>query len=116
MNLLSNAVKFTPEDGLVTLSIQQMSQDDKEVYLQFTVRDSGIGMSEEYLSRLFTPFEQESATTAQKYGGTGLGLSITNNLVTMMGGKIQVTSKQNEGSTFTVTMHFGKRRIIELQN
>lgn len=110
MNLLSNAVKFTPKDGLVTLTVRQMNPDDdkNQVYVQFRVSDTGIGMSQEYLSRLFQPFEQESATTAQKYGGSGLGLSITNNLIHMMGGNITVDSEQNKGTTFTVTMHFGK--------
>ncbi len=112
MNLLSNAVKFTPEDGSVTLHITQLNPEDahNEVYVQFIVRDTGIGMSEEYMSRLFQPFEQEDASTAKKYGGSGLGLSITNNLVHMMGGNIQVDSKQNEGTTFTVTMHFEKAK------
>lgn len=112
MNLLSNAVKFTPKDGQVILQVSQMdpeTENDK-VYIQFAVRDNGIGMSEEYLSRLFQPFEQESAVTAQKYGGSGLGLSITKNLIYMMGGTIKVESKQNKGTTFTVTMHFEKSK------
>ena len=110
MNLLSNAVKFTPVDGLVTLGIDQLRQDEKQVYIRFSVSDTGIGMSEEYMSRLFQPFEQESAATAQKYGGTGLGLSITHNLVEMMGGTMAVQSRQGEGSTFTVTMHFDRAK------
>lgn len=120
MNLLSNAVKFTPENGTISLKVAQMNPDreSKEVYIQFSVADTGIGMSEEYMSRLFKPFEQENATTARKYGGSGLGLSITNNLVQMMGGKIEVNSKINEGTTFTVTMHFDKakdHKAIELR-
>lgn len=107
MNLLSNAVKFTPEQGTVELKVEQLRKDDQRVYMKFTVRDTGIGMSEEYMSRIFHPFEQEYAGTAKKYGGSGLGLSITNNLVQMMGGHIDVASKQNEGTTFEVTMFFG---------
>ena len=80
MNLLSNAVKFTPEKGSVILEIFQLDKNDRQVTLQFKVRDTGIGMSEEYLARMFQPFEQENAGTAQKYGGTGLGLSISKNM------------------------------------
>ena len=107
MNLLSNAVKFTPEKGSVILDVFQLEKNDKQVMLQFKVRDTGIGMSEEYLARMFKPFEQESAGTAQKYGGTGLGLSISKNLTSLMNGTIEVESKLNEGTTFTVTLPFG---------
>ena len=105
MNLMSNAVKFTSA-GSVSLAVAQTAQTDKQVYIRFVVQDTGIGMSEEYLSRLFSPFEQESAQTARKFGGTGLGMSITLNLVNLMGGKIDVTSKQGEGSKFSVTLPF----------
>ncbi len=108
MNLLSNAVKFTPEKGRVTLHVEQLREDDSKVYMRFSVTDTGIGMSKEYMSRIFKPFEQENAGTARKFGGSGLGLSITNNLVHMMGGKIDVSSIPDEGTTFTVTMFFGK--------
>ena len=106
MNLLSNAVKFTPKDGDVTLSVTQLNSDAQKVYLRFAVTDTGIGMSEEYQKKLFEPFEQESAKTAQKYGGSGLGLSITYNLIHMMGGSIDVNSTQGEGSTFSVSLGF----------
>lgn len=111
MNLLSNAVKFTPEQGMVRLSVHQFDEDEKKVFLKFIVKDTGIGMSKEYLSRIFQPFEQENAGTAKKYGGSGLGLSITNNLVRMMGGNITVESEQNQGTTFTVTMYFDKTKV-----
>ena len=106
MNLLSNAVKFTPEDGTVQLKVEQLRKDDQKVYMKFTVQDTGIGMSKEYMSRIFHPFEQENAGTAKKFGGSGLGLSITSNLVQMMGGKIDVQSEPGEGTTFEVTMFF----------
>ncbi len=106
MNLLSNAVKFTPEDGKITFIIRQLNEDEHKLYIQFEVSDTGIGMSEEYMARIFTPFEQETAGTARRFGGSGLGLSITHNLVTMMNGTITVKSKQNVGSTFTMTMCF----------
>ena len=107
MNLMSNAVKFTSR-GSVSLAVTQTAQTEQQVYIRFIVQDTGIGMSEEYLSRLFAPFEQESADTSRKYGGTGLGMSITLNLVNLMGGSIDVQSKQGEGSAFTVTIPFGR--------
>lgn len=110
MNLLSNAVKFTPEKGSVGLLIQQVNEDENRVYLKFIVSDTGIGMSKEYMTHMFQPFEQETALTARKYGGSGLGLSITNNLVSMMGGTIKVESEQNKGTTFEVTLHFEKTK------
>lgn len=110
MNLLSNAVKFTQENGRITLTVTQINATDTQVFIKFEVRDTGIGMSQEYLNRLFKPFEQESAATAQKYGGTGLGLSITKNLVSMMRGSIDVKSKQNEGTTFVVSLCFTRAK------
>ncbi|MDD3411107.1 MAG: response regulator [Eubacteriales bacterium] len=108
LNLLSNAVKFTPEGGEVKLLIEQAGVHEDKVHLRFTVSDTGIGMSKEYMSRLFQPFEQESAATARSFGGTGLGLSICNNLVKLMGGAIEVQSEQGKGTTFVVTMAFGR--------
>lgn len=106
LNLLSNAVKFTSEGGEVRLDIKQIGIHEGKVHLQFKVSDSGIGMSQEYLGRLFKPFEQESASTARVYGGTGLGLSICYNLVKMMGGNISVASEQGKGTVFTVMLAF----------
>lgn len=106
MNLLSNAVKFTPAGGNVIFKITQKNLAGKKVYLQIEVRDTGIGMSEEYKKRLFRPFEQQDALTAQKFGGTGLGLSITKNLVTMMAGTIDVESEEGKGTAFTVNLSF----------
>lgn len=106
MNLLSNAVKFTPAGGMVSLKIQEDSLDAKHVMVRFQVKDTGIGMSEAYLERIFTPFEQENAKTAKEFGGTGLGLSITKNLIDMMGGSIEVSSKLQQGSTFVVSLPF----------
>lgn len=106
INLLSNALKFTPSGGTIRLEIQQIQKKYGRVVLRFTVSDTGIGMSKEFMSRLFLPFEQESAATGQKYGGTGLGLSITKNLVTLMGGTISVKSELETGSTFMVELDF----------
>ena len=115
MNLLSNAIKFTPENGTVTLDMEQLQTVGDKIYLSFGVKDTGIGMSEEYMSRLFQPFEQESADTAQRFGGSGLGLSITKNLIDMMGGTIKVDSRQNEGTCFRVTLYFDKSERNETE-
>ncbi len=107
MNLLSNAIKFTPEAGCIKLTIVESGHSHDKVWFRFSVSDTGCGMSEDMLSRLFQPFEQESAATARKHGGSGLGLSITKDLVEMMGGSIHVESVVGEGSTFTVDLPFG---------
>ena len=105
-NLLSNALKFTPEHGLIKLEVRQLWKKGNTVRLRFTVSDTGIGMSEEFKSRLFQPFEQADQSIAQKYGGTGLGLSITKNLVSLMGGVLLVESKVNQGSSFMAELNF----------
>ncbi len=114
MNLMSNAVKFTSKGG-VGLKVVQTALTASQVYIRFIVKDSGIGMSEEYLGRLFEPFEQESAQTSRKYGGTGLGMSITLSLVNLMGGNIDVESTPGAGSTFTVTLPFERTENISAE-
>ncbi len=106
LNLLSNAVKFTPQGGNVRLEVRQVAVRHGKVRLRFTVSDTGVGMKPEFLKRLYLPFEQADAKTAQRYGGTGLGMAITKNLVTLLGGTIQVSSKVNEGTTFQVELPF----------
>lgn len=106
LNLISNAYKFTPEGGRVTVTATELSQQGEKIYYKFTVADTGEGMSEEMLGRLFEPFEQEMAETAQKHGGSGLGLSIAKNLVELMGGSISCQSKKGEGTVFTVSIPF----------
>lgn len=107
LNLLSNAVKFTPAGGKIQLSITQRAIREGKVYFECQVADTGCGMDEDMISRLFKPFEQENATIAQKHGGSGLGLSIAKNLVEMMHGTIKVESKKDVGTTFTVNLPFG---------
>lgn len=104
LNLLSNAYKFTPQDGSITLKITQTEKRDDMVFMRFEVIDTGCGISQELMSRLFMPFEQNSAETARKYGGSGLGLSITKNLVDLLHGVISVYSLEGAGTTFTVDM------------
>lgn len=101
LNLLSNAVKFTPDGGHVLLSIRQRPVREGKVHMTFTVKDTGIGMDEAFLNRVFEPFEQ-GENIAGKYGGSGLGLAITKNMIGLMGGDISVQSKQGEGTTFSV--------------
>ena len=100
MNLLSNAVKFTKAGGAVGLSVRDLGGDEKETRCQIVVADTGVGMSEAFQKKLYTPFEQDS--NAQ--GGTGLGLSIAQKLVGLMGGVIECQSRLNAGTTFTVTL------------
>lgn len=113
MNLLSNAVKFTPKNGTITFEASPKKEDEDKIFVKFRVSDTGIGMSKEYQERLFQPFEQESAKTAQEYGGSGLGLSITLNLIKMMGGSIDVESEQNHGTTFIVSLCFERSAQAE---
>lgn len=104
INILGNAVKFTPEGGNISLDIQRIAQFDDRSTLQFTIRDNGIGMSEDFLPHIFDTFTQEDATSTNKYGSSGLGLAITKNIIEMMNGTIQVESKKGEGTTFTVSV------------
>ena len=101
INFLSNAVKFTKE-GEVTVTFRQMMLRDGKADLMIRVHDTGIGMSSEFINRIFRPFEQESVDTSHQYGGTGLGMAITDQLVRLMGGEIVVESIPGKGSDFTV--------------
>lgn len=102
-NLMSNAIKFT-EHGEVKLSITHAGVAPSGLFLRIAISDSGIGMSQDQLEKLFQPFTQADASITRKYGGTGLGLSITKNLVEIMSGSIEVTSILGEGSCFTVVL------------
>lgn len=107
LNILSNALKFTPEGGRIQFTIRQMSRGDKDAWLRFTVSDTGIGMSKVFQKHLFESFEQENPNISIKYGGTGLGLAICKNLVTLMGGSINVHSIEGVGSEFCVDVKLG---------
>jgi signal transduction histidine kinase len=102
LNLLSNAAKFT-EQGTITLAVSGHTAEDG-AWLSFSVADTGIGMTEAQLSRLFEPFGQAEATTQARYGGTGLGLALSREYCRLMGGDITVTSAPGEGSRFTITL------------
>lgn len=107
LNLLSNALKFTPKEGRIQLEIRQLQRTDTKVRLRFTVSDTGIGMSKEFLKNIFLPFEQENNGLSPRTGGTGLGMAITKNLVTLMDGTISVKSEPQKGTVFETELEFG---------
>ncbi|MCR5078994.1 MAG: response regulator [Bacilli bacterium] len=109
LNLLSNSVKYTNDGGHIELSVtQQECEDPNQVKTIFTVKDNGIGMSKEFVEKVFSAFEREDSKRVDKTQGTGLGMAITKYLVEMMGGTIEVRSELDVGSTFVVTLTFEK--------
>jgi two-component system, sensor histidine kinase and response regulator len=106
LNLTSNAIKFT-DKGQVLVSVRELRREGRCAWIEFTVRDTGIGMSAGQTARLFESFSQADASTTRKYGGTGLGLSISKRLVSMMGGAIEVESEPGAGSTFRFSVPLG---------
>jgi len=109
INLCNNAVKFT-EQGEIVISTKLVEKQDEWVMLQFSVRDTGVGLTEEQKGKLFQAFSQADMSTTRKYGGTGLGLTICKRLVNMMGGEIWVESEAGKGSEFIFTAKFGMAR------
>jgi PAS domain S-box-containing protein len=107
LNLVSNAVKFTSE-GKITVSVMILNEDQENVTIEFSVSDTGIGISEEKLETVFEVFQQASSGTSRLYGGTGLGLAIVKQLVEPQGGSIHVKSKIGEGTTFSFILPFQK--------
>ncbi len=104
VNLLSNAFKFTDAHGRIDLAVRKLAGRGRTNVLEFTVTDTGIGISPKDLSRVFNVFEQESSELANQYGGSGLGLSISKSLAELMGGTITARSEKGEGSSFTVVI------------
>ena len=113
-NIMSNAIKFTRENGKISLRMEQAPYD-REGYSLYVFRfsDNGIGMSEEFQKVIFQPFERAATSTVSKTEGTGLGMSITKSIVDLMGGSISVTSRLNEGTTFTVRLPMQKEQQKE---
>ena len=104
INILGNAVKFTPEGGSVELTVERTAQFEGQSSLRFTISDTGIGMSPEFIPHIFDTFAQEDSSTTTRYGSSGLGLAITKSIVEMMNGNISVESEKGKGSTFTVSV------------
>lgn len=104
INFLSNAVKFTKR-GEVIVTFRQMMIHENTVDIMIRVHDTGIGMSPEFINKVFRPFEQEGVDKSTEYGGTGLGMAITDNLVKIMGGEIVVESTKGKGTDFSVFFH-----------
>lgn len=112
INFLSNAVKFT-EKGEIRVTLRQMALAGGTADIMIRVRDTGIGMSPEFINRIFRPFEQESMDTQKKYGGTGLGMAISDQIVKLMGGEIVVESMVGKGSDFMVFLHLPVSEELE---
>ncbi|MBC8163661.1 MAG: MCP four helix bundle domain-containing protein [Roseiflexaceae bacterium] len=114
-NLLNNAVKFT-EQGLITINTH-LERRDGDLYMLFSIADTGIGMTEEQLGRLFQPFTQADSSVTRRYGGTGLGLALSRQLARLLGGDITVVSELGQGSTFTLalpTVYTGQQATLDM--
>lgn len=114
INLISNAIKFT-EAGEIKVIAKMISQDDDCAEIEFTVKDTGIGIHPDKLGLIFESFSQASSDTTRKYGGTGLGLTITKKLIELQGGKIRVESEVGKGSNFIYSISFKKHRKAECE-
>ena len=106
MNLLCNAGKFTEENGSVSLDLKELDASEETGRYEIRIKDTGIGMSSEFVERLFVPFERERTSTVSRIQGTGLGLAITKSIVDMMNGTITVDTEKGKGTEFTITVDF----------
>ena len=102
-NLLSNAIKFTPEYGIIKLEAKLLAEEDEVCTVEIAVTDTGIGISPEQQSKIFSSFQQAEAGTTRKFGGTGLGLAISKRIIELMDGKIWLESEPDKGAKFTFT-------------
>jgi len=116
VNLLSNAVKFTPERGKIDLLIDETIKDDTRSIFSFAVKDTGIGMTREQMSKLFKAFSQAENSTSRKFGGSGLGLTISKSIVEKMGGRIWVESEPGKGSSFFFEIELERAKLIESES
>ncbi len=112
-NLLSNAVKFTPEGGTISVQVSKLDEKDGLCALRVEVTDTGIGIAEEHMDKLFRSFEQADGGIARKFGGTGLGLAISKSIVHLLGGDIWVESEVNKGSNFIFTFKAQKGEAVK---
>jgi len=104
LNVLENAVKFTPDGGTIYYEITELFNDPEYVTYRFVIEDTGIGMSKDFLARIWDPFSQEDEGSRTNYNGTGIGMTITKEYVQMLGGTIEVESQLHVGSKFTITI------------
>ena len=124
INILGNSVKFTPEGGTVTFLIEEGRRYEGKAVLKMIFKDTGVGISPEFMPHLFDSFAQEDSFASNQYGSTGLGLALTKNFVELMNGRIEVESEKGVGTTFTVTVPLGEsqrkdgteKRIVNLEN
>ena len=112
-NILTNSSKFTPFRGTIRLTVSCLEKSSLSSLLQFAVEDTGIGLTQEQIGRLFTPFEQADGGTSRQFGGTGLGLAICDKIVKLMGGSIKVESVHGKGSTFTIAVRLRNSQQLE---
>ncbi|RLA71738.1 MAG: hypothetical protein DRG30_08180 [Epsilonproteobacteria bacterium] len=108
INLISNAIKFTPTDGSINLTVQEIKSDEKSVAIRFAVKDNGIGINQKQKDNIFQAFTQADSSTSRKFGGTGLGLTISQTIVNHLGGKLDVESIEDEGAEFFFTIELEK--------
>ena len=111
INLISNAVKFTDNKGAIDVIIEKTATSSDDISVEFTVKDTGVGISEEQVKKVFEAFTQADSSTSRKYGGTGLGLTISSGLVNALGSALKVESKLGEGSSFSFTLEIPKKHI-----
>lgn len=116
INLISNAIKFTPKGGGIIVLAEVENQTHEELVLNFAVSDSGIGIQSEKQKDIFDAFAQADTSVTREYGGTGLGLAIASQLVSLMQGKIQLSSKVGVGSVFSFSVTVGHRRALDVMN
>jgi signal transduction histidine kinase/CheY-like chemotaxis protein len=122
VNLISNAIKFTSKNGEVNVRIEKFSENANEVEVQFEISDTGIGITKEQKKNIFKAFSQADISTSRKYGGTGLGLAISGKFVELMGGKLNIWSVKDEGSSFYFTLKLikskksSKRKIVDMSS
>ncbi|MSN95793.1 response regulator [Campylobacter sp. FMV-PI01] len=117
INLMSNAVKFTPENGTILVEVKRLESDIEGIAnVRFSVKDSGIGIAKDKISKIFSAFSQADSTVTRQYGGTGLGLTICSKYASMMGGNLQVESVQGKGSEFFFTLSFKETKKTNAHN
>ena len=110
-NLLFNAIKFTPNNGIVSLDLTVKNRNEKNIKIEFSVKDNGIGIEKNRQKDIFKAFIQESQSTTREYGGTGLGLTICKNLIALLGSELKLESRKNEGSRFYFELEFEYKNL-----